>query len=90
MAVHLLSGHVAPEHAVVALAQLEAEHRALYGDITPAAVGDTAGEWDVQVVDKAVSSFDPHQVKLVEACRRGIGLTGDPHFAAAAQAVTST
>ena len=40
MAVHLLSGHVEPDHAAAAFAQLEAEHRALYSDITPAAFGD--------------------------------------------------
>jgi hypothetical protein len=90
MAVHLLSGHVEPAHGVAALAQLEAEHRALYHDITPAAGDDTAGEWDVKVIDRAVGSFDPHQVKLVEACRRGLDLTGDPRFTAAARVVTST
>jgi hypothetical protein len=90
MAVHLLSEHLEPEHAAAALAQLEAEHRALYRDITPAAIADTAGEWNVQVIDAAVDSFDPHQVKLVEACRRGLELTGDPRFAAAARVVTNT
>jgi hypothetical protein len=90
MAVQLLSGHVEPDHAVAALAQLEAEHRALYRDVTPAVVGDTVGEWDSQWIDDAVSSFDPHQVKLVEACRRGLDLTGDPCFAAAARVVTGT
>jgi hypothetical protein len=29
-------------------------------------------------------------VKLVEACRRGLDLTDDPRFAAAARVVTST
>ena len=90
MAVHLLSGHLEPERAVAALAQLEAEHRALYRDVTPVAIGDAVGEWDLQVIDKAVSSFDPHQVKLVEACLRGLDLTGDPRFAVAARVVTST
>jgi hypothetical protein len=90
MAVHLLSGHLGPEHAAAALAQLEAEHRALYRDITPAAIGDSDGEWNAQVIGAAVGSFDPHQVKLVEACRRGLELTGDPRFAAAARVVTST
>jgi hypothetical protein len=36
----------------------------------------------------AVRSLDPHQVKLVEACRRGLAATGDPAFAAAAETVT--
>ena len=35
-----------------------------------------------------VRSLDPHQVKLVEACRRGHAATGDPAFAAAAETVT--
>jgi hypothetical protein len=90
MAVHLLSGHVEPQHAVAALAQLEAEHRGLYRDITPAPIGESVGEWDAQVIDTAVNSFDPHQVKLVEACLRGLNLTGDPRFGAAARVVTST
>ena len=33
----------------------------------------------------AAASGDPHQVKLVEACRRGFDATGDPAFAAAAR-----
>ena len=36
----------------------------------------------------ASGSLDPHQVKLVEACRRGHAATGDPAFAAAAETVT--
>jgi hypothetical protein len=36
----------------------------------------------------AVRSLDPHQVKFVEACRRGHAATGDPAFAAAAKTVT--
>ena len=36
----------------------------------------------------AARSLDPHQVKLVEACRRGHEATGEPAFAAAAETVT--
>ena len=36
----------------------------------------------------AEASLDPHQVKLVEACRRGSRLSGDPVFATAAEIVT--
>jgi hypothetical protein len=90
MAVNLLSGHLQPSDAASALAQLEAEHRALLPEGTPARVGDSEGEWDPQVIERAVGSFDPHQVKLVEACLRGLDLTGDPHFAAAARVVTGT
>jgi hypothetical protein len=90
MAVHLLSGHLEQEHAVAALAQLEGEHKELYRDITPAKIGDADGEWDAEFVARAVASFDPHQVKLVEACLRGLDLTGDPGFIAAAQVVTGS
>jgi hypothetical protein len=88
MAVNLLSGYLDPRHAESALAQLEAEHRTLLDGITPAVVGDTGGESDSHLIQRAVDSFDPHQVKLVEACRRGLDLTGDPVFIAAARVVT--
>jgi hypothetical protein len=41
-----------------------------------------------ELAGAAVRSLDPHQVKLVEACRRGLAATGDPAFAAAAETVT--
>ena len=44
--------------------------------------------WDPELTAAAVHSLDPHQVKLVEACRRGLAATGDPAFAAAAETVT--
>jgi hypothetical protein len=90
MAVHLLSGYLDPVYAASALSQLEAEHRELYHDVIPAAVGDTDDEWDSQFARSAIRSFDPHQIKLVEACLRGLNLTGDPHFIAAARLVTDT
>ena len=90
MAVHLLSGYLDPFDAASALSQLEAEHRVLYRDVTPALVGDTVSEWDPQFTPRAVASFDPHQVKLVEACLRGLSLTGDTNFIAAARLVTDT
>jgi hypothetical protein len=89
MAVHLLSSYVDPFDATMALSQLEAEHRVLYQDVTPALVGQTHGEWDSQFIHKAVGSFDPHQVKLTEACQRGLNLTGDGNFIAAAHLVTN-
>ena len=88
MAVHLLSGYLDQSDAISALSQLEAEHRLLYHDITPALVCDTHGEWDSEFTHRAVRSFDPHQVKLVEACLRGLNLTSDPNFIAAAHLVT--
>ena len=47
-----------------------------------------SGPQGTELVKAAVSSLDPHQVKLVEACRRGLAATGDPAFAVAAQTVT--
>jgi hypothetical protein len=41
-----------------------------------------------ELTEAAVRSLDPHQVKLVEACRRGHAATSDPAFAAAAETVT--
>ena len=87
MAVHLLSGYVDPFDAASALTQLKAEHRQLYHDVTPGAAGDEHDEWDL-FAERAIGSFDPHQIKLVEACLRGLNLTGDPHFITAARLVT--
>ena len=50
----------------------------------PRSAGPPGGE----LAGAAVHSLDPHQVKLVEACRRGLAATGDPAFAAAAETVT--
>jgi hypothetical protein len=90
MAVQLLSGYLHPSDAASAVAQLEAEHRVVLEGITPAPIGDSDGDWDVEAPERSARSFDPHQVKLVEACRRGLGLTGDARFAAAARVVTGT
>jgi hypothetical protein len=87
MAVHLLSAHIAPADAAFAFAQLEAEHVSLYHR-TPIADVDES-DWDDGVSLAASKSYDPHQVKLVEACRRGFDITGDAGFVVAAQAVTS-
>jgi hypothetical protein len=43
---------------------------------------------DDELARAAADSRDPHQVKLVEACRRGFAATRDPTFAAAAMTVT--
>jgi hypothetical protein len=88
MAVHLLSGYVDVGDAASALAQLLAEHDSIFHDVTSAHVNDADGEWDTLIAKGAVASFDSHQVKLVEACVRGLNLTGDPHFTAAARVVT--
>jgi hypothetical protein len=68
-----------------ALTQVYAEHAALYAVVEePHPAGPPGGE----MTAAAVRSLDPHQVKLVEACQRGLAVTGDPAFAAAAETVT--
>jgi hypothetical protein len=49
---------------------------------------EPVGAPDDRLAQVAADSRDPHQVKLVEACRRGYAATGDPTFAAAAETVT--
>ena len=87
MAVELLASHLAPEDAAAALAQVRVEHAAMYAGTGARRVGAET-RWDPGVVEQAAASGDPHQVKLVEACRRGLGVNGDPVFAAAAETVT--
>ena len=88
MAVHLLGGHLSPGDARGAVTQLRAEHRSLYRDVVPEVRGGEAC-WDEATVVDASGSYDSHQVKLVEACRRAFQITGDPAFPRAAQVVTS-
>ena len=88
MAVHLLSGHLSSADARAAATQLRAEHRSLYRDVVPQ-VGDGDTRWDEATVVAASSSYDSHQIKLVEACRRAFQITADPAFSLAAQLVTS-
>ncbi len=88
MAVEILAGHIPASAAAAALAQVRAEHAVLYARTQPVAELRPAGPQGTELVQAAVSSLDPHQVKLVEACRRGLAATGDPAFAVAAQTVT--
>jgi Questin oxidase-like len=88
MAVQLLEPHISGEAAAAALAQLEAEHEALYSGARHVVDAAPAGTQSQQLAVAAEASLDPHQVKLVEACRRGLQLSGDPVFAAAAEVVT--
>ena len=88
MAVQLLIGHLAASDAAAAVTQLRVEHAALYAGIEPAAPAEHSLVWNDDVVAAASQSHDPHQIKLVEACRRGSLLTGAPAFVAAAQTVT--
>ena len=67
---------------------MHAEHAALYAGIEPVTQPRPGGPRGSDLTAAAVRSLDPHQVKLVEACRRGHAATGDPAFAAAAETVT--
>jgi hypothetical protein len=88
MAVEILVGHIPATAATAALAQVQAEHAALYAGVEPVDEPHPAGPPGGELAVAAVRSLDPHQVKLVEACRRGLAATGDPAFAAAAETVT--
>ena len=88
MAVEILVGHIPARAATAALAQVHAEHAALYADVGPVDEPHPAGPPGGELAEAAVRSLDPHQVKLVEACRRGLAVTSDPAFAAAAETVT--
>ena len=88
MAVQILLGHIPAAAAPAALAQVHAEHAALYAGVEPADPPRPASSPGGELAEAAVHSLDPHQVKLVEACRRGLAASGDPAFAAAAETVT--
>ena len=88
MAVQILIGHIPATAAAAALAQVHAEHAALYAGVEPVDKPRPASPPGGELTAAAVHSLDPHQVKLVEACQRGLAATGDPAFAAAAETVT--
>lgn len=87
MAVSLLSEHLARPDALTALWQLAAEERALVGDTAGPSAPVVQGISDAELAASAAQSGDPHVVKLVEACRRGWQMIGEPVFAAAAELV---
>jgi len=88
MAVEILIGHIPAAATPAALAQVYAEHAALYAGIEPVDEPHPASPPGGELAVAAVRSLDPHQVKLVEACQRGLAAIGDPAFAAAAETVT--
>ena len=88
MAVEILAAHIAAADGAAALAQVQAEHAALYAATQPVTQPHPARPPGSDLTVAAVRSLDPHQVKLVEACQRGHAATGDPAFAAAAETVT--
>jgi hypothetical protein len=91
MAVELLTHHIPSADAGHAVSQLAAEHQDLYRGVVP--VADRDGDrhptgWDDDLAEAAAESGDAHQVKLVEACRRGFEVTGDAGFFEASRTVT--
>ncbi len=95
MAVELFLDHLSAEDAEEALARVAAEYRELgeaARDEVDGAAVDVAslpdGGVSRELAVSAAESRDPHQVKLVEACRRGVVASGDPAFLAAARTVT--
>jgi len=87
MAVELFVGHIGDDAVGLGLAQIAAEHAALYRGTTPVGRVEEGAGVESSVFEIAAASGDPHQVKLVEACRRGFDTTGDPSFVAAAKTV---
>jgi hypothetical protein len=90
MAIELLAPHFSGPDQAAALAQLVAEHSAMYAGARPVAVADVrvAGVPRQTLATAAEASRDPHEVKLVEAALRALDLSGDPVFAAACETVT--
>jgi hypothetical protein len=88
MAVDIIAGHLPADAAAAGLAQVHAEHAVLYAGTEPAEEPGPASPRGDELTAAAVHSLDPHQVKLVEACQRGLAATADPAFAAAAETVT--
>jgi hypothetical protein len=88
MAVELMADHILPEDGAAALGQVHAEHASMYRGTERATTRRPGQVPDDQLARAAADSRDPHQVKLVEACRRGYAATGDATFAAAAETVT--
>jgi len=87
MAVDLLVDHLRPADGAAALGILRSEHALLYGSAERIRPFGPDGEWHDGVADSAAASLDPHQVKLVEACRRGYTASADGAFAAASRLV---
>lgn len=88
MAVELLADHLPPGAAAAGLAHVRAEQAALYRGVPTVTAVRPVSAPDEELARLAAASGDVHAVKLVEACRRGAAITGDPAFAAAAEVVT--
>jgi hypothetical protein len=89
MAAELLLPHISEQAGLEMVARVRADHDRFYGP-GPSPPPPAATELDWAATGASASaSHDPHQVKLVEACRRGAAATGDPAFTVAAGIVTS-
>ena len=71
MAVEILVAHIPATDGAAALAQVLAEHAALYAATEPVPQPHPASPPGSELAVAAVRSLDPYQVKLVEACQRG-------------------
>lgn len=88
MALELLLDHIPYGAGRTALAQVRAEHSALYQGVHPLEEVCADEVSPVELPQAAAQSGDVHQVKLVEACRRAFEISGSAVFIAAAQTVT--
>jgi hypothetical protein len=88
MAVDMIIDHLPAAAGEAALAQVRAEHAALFAGSDPVNKVGVVGVPEAELAQAAANSRDVHQVKLVEACRRALAISGDPVFSAAAETVT--
>jgi len=88
MAADLLLPHMGETGGLELLARVRADHASFYGAATPPVPTIAATMAWPAVSSDAAASHDPHQVKLVEACKRGWEATGDGAFTRAATIVT--
>lgn len=87
MAVSILVRHTSEAAAANALAQITAEHTALYERTHPIDEVDPPDIDEDTLISAAVASGEAHAVKLVEASLRGFTATDEPVFLAAAERV---
>ena len=88
MGLALLVPHLTDSGAQLGFAQLRADHAAFYGDANATGSMSSSSFPVNELAAVAAASGDPHQVQLVEACKRAFESTGDAVFAAAAATVT--
>jgi hypothetical protein len=91
MALDLLGPHLKESDRAAGLRQLQVDLAGMHQGANRAADPDPDADGDpdfAELAGAAASSGDPHQVKLVEACRRASSATGEPVFEAAAVTVT--